>query len=432
MKASFILIIIIVSAICSGIASMVCVGPLWVVWMLRGVTVIQLIVALFFRRKIIRPLHSLMIGADLLKGRDFSSRLAPTGQPEMDNIIRLFNSMMASMRTERLKMREQDRLLDRVLEVSPLGVIMVDGNDRISLLNPTAIAILEPSNPGMTTGMKLSDLHGTVAETLGKLSRDESTELRLTDSNIFRLSRHGFMDSGYEHPFYLIEMLTDEVRRAERSSYGKAIRIMSHEVNNLMAGVTSTLDTLTPIFSETEPDIAESLHSCSDRCKETASFIARLAKAVKIPAPMPMAVDVNMLLSDKLPLLQSLCSRFGVSFESLLPGRRVMANLDPVLMEQVMVNIVKNAAESASTGSENHPCVKLKLSPLPHPTITVEDNGPGISPEVSRQLFTPFFTTRPSGHGIGLTVVSEILTAHGFRFSLATPHPGSTIFTIRL
>lgn len=430
MNVRWFLFILLLVAAGIGVAASYSVEPRWLVYLLSGLLIILLLLSWLFYRRILRPIHTINLGADLLRGRDFSSRLAPVGQPDLDGVIDLFNAMMLSLRAERLNKQEQDRLLDRVLDVSPLGIIMVDDADCITLLNPAARTILSPDNPSVAVGQPLADLKGEVARALIPLQRNEAVELRLGDSSIFRLSRHGFMDRGFEHPFYIIESLTDEIRRAERRSYGKVIRVMSHEVNNLMAGVTSTIDTITPIMAEIDTDISESLRSCSERCRETSSFIGRLAEAVKIPAPSISEVDVPSLIRNMLPMLQSLCSPRGVEFESDLPDAPVIIPLDPVLMEQVVVNIVKNAAESASAVSS--PLVTLALSSGAPTLLTVTDNGPGITPEVSRQLFTPFFTTRPDGHGIGLTLVSEILSSHRFTFSLSTPAPSRTVFSIRL
>ena len=427
MNAYSLLIVIIAAAIACGVGASECQGAEWVVWMLRAASLLLVALAFVFHFKIIRPLSRINLGADLLRAREFSTRLAKVGQPDIDRIIDIFNRMMAEMRSERLRKQEQDTLLSRLLDVSPLGVVMVNDGIHISLVNPAARTILAIPDDCDPEGLRFDSLKGDVVDAMRSLPHDAAMELRLSDSTIYRISRHGFMNLGYQHPFYIIEVLTDEVRSAERRSYGKVIRIMSHEVNNLMAGVTSTLDTLTGIFDDTDPDISESLRSCSDRCRETSQFIGRLAEAVKIPAPQPVEVDLGALLSDMRPMLQSLCSPRGVEFVSSIPEKPVIVRLDPVLIEQAVVNIVKNGAESAADYADGR--VEMTLTP---DRLVISDNGPGISPEVSRQLFTPFFTTRPEGHGIGLTVVREILSSHKLRFSLTTPSPRHTLFAISL
>ncbi|MDE6301847.1 MAG: hypothetical protein K2M19_09040, partial [Muribaculaceae bacterium] len=125
-------------------------------------------------------------------------------------------------------------------------------------------------------------------------------------------------------------------------------------------------------------------------------------------------------------LFESICSATGASLEIELPANDVPVFIDPVLMEQVVTNIVKNAAESAGQGGK----VEIAIH-QPGATLVITDNGPGISPEAAEMLFTPFFTTKESGHGLGLLLVSEVLNSHGCRFSLETCPDGLTRFRIR-
>ncbi|MEL7535247.1 MAG: ATP-binding protein, partial [Bacteroidota bacterium] len=100
---------------------------------------------------------------------------------------------------------------------------------------------------------------------------------------------------------------------------------------------------------------------------------------------------------------------------------------DQALMEQVLLNLVKNACESVKQDGK----VRLIVQANP-PQLIIEDNGPGIAPETAQKLFSPFFSTKPTGQGIGLTLVREVLHQHGFPFSLLTESDGWTRFRIQL
>ena len=116
----------------------------------------------------------------------------------------------------------------------------------------------------------------------------------------------------------------------------------------------------------------------------------------------------------------------GTTLLMKIPESNRSVFIDPVLIEQVITNIIKNAAESAGEGGT----VTIEIGE-PGTTLTVTDNGPGISQEAAEMLFTPFFTTKEKGHGLGLLLVSEVLNAHGCRFSLETCEDGLTRFRIR-
>lgn len=412
--------------------------PPWICWTSRGIVGLLAVISIVFYESVVRALRSIALGADLLKARDFSSRLAHVGQHEADRIIDIFNRMMFTLREERIRIQEQDRLLDRLLQVCPMAVIMLDASDRITLANPVAVQLLTSGHSSAAViGRPLSEFDTPVGQCLSSLVQSEVRELRLNDSMIYRCSRLGFMDRGYVHPFFLVESMTDEVRRAERAAYGKVLRILSHEVNNTVASLSSSLATISEILSdnpEYRAELIPVLRACSDRASETASFVSRLARAVRIPAPEPRPVDLTSLITDCAPLLESACTSRGVRFVLDLPDRPVRMMLDAVLMEQVLVNIVKNGAESASQNPPDRPpCVNLTLTAGINPLLTITDNGHGISDDVAARLFSPFFTTRPDGNGIGLMLVNEVLSAHRLRFSLATsPADRLTRFTIHL
>ncbi|MDE6855641.1 MAG: PAS domain-containing sensor histidine kinase, partial [Muribaculaceae bacterium] len=346
------------------------------------------------------------------------------GQREADRIVDMFNGMMASLKHERLKLREQNHFLDLLIEVSPMGIITLDTDGRISGANRAAARFLDFDTAKDMAGLKPNEIHTTLANMLSALGDKEVKSVRLNDSMVYRLSRLSFMESGMSHPFYLIEKLTDEVMKAERKSYEKVIRLMAHEVNNSLAGIISVMDTADQEIED--PDLKEAIAACEDRCRDMGAFITKFASAVKIPEPSRRNVDLTELLRSRAPLFESICSATGSRLAMELPDGETPVFIDPVLMEQVVTNIVKNAAESAGQGGD----VEIRIEG-PGARLVITDNGPGISAEAAEMLFTPFFTTKDTGHGLGLLLVSEVLNSHGCRFSLETCDDGLTRFRIR-
>ena len=205
--------------------------------------------------------------------------------------------------------------------------------------------------------------------------------------------------------------------------------ILPHEVNNSMAGISSMLDTMT-MFADGDgrnESEADALRSCSQRCKSLSQFITTYADVVKIPDASPVRTDLNRFIGKMSVLLDSICENSGTELRIRPEDDEVYVNIDPVLFEQVMINIVKNAAESSS---ETHGYVAVETTSTP-PGIIVTDNGPGITPEVTSRLFSPFFSTKPQGQGIGLLFVRDVLRKHDCRFSLRTDPDTLTRFTIQ-
>lgn len=391
-------------------------------YLATAVTAILCICLIFLYYRKIKAMNIIIRGTDLIKEQDFASRLIPVGQKDADKIILLFNRMMEQLKSEKLRLQEQNHLLDLLVENSPMGVIILDFDGKVTLCNGAAEGFLQVGEG--IAGKRIEDIDSPLGREIVPLGMGEEKSVRLGDSRIYRCSRLGFMDRGFVRPFILIENLTQEVMLAERRAYGKAIRIMAHEVQNTVAGVISTL----ALLKEETPggESAELIDSCTERTREMSLFVKKFADIAKIPQPQLRAVDLEEFLRGSRLFLESLCSGKDISLEYSLEGNCGEVMLDTVLFEQVVINIVKNAVESAPT----HIKIATYKTPCNSPALDISNNGAPILPDVAAKLFTPFFTTKPNGQGLGLTFIREVLTSHNCRFSLQTREDGETHFCV--
>ena len=379
----------------------------------------------FFYRKIVKPLNSIGSGMELLREQDFSSRLSPVGQYEADRIVNVFNRMMEQLKNERLRLREQNNFLDLLIKASPMGVILTTLDEDLSELNPMAQKMLGVRQEDVL-GKKMNEIDSPLAAELANVPKGETATVRLNDSNIYRCTHSSFIDRGFQHPFFLIESLTDEVMKAEKKAYEKVIRMIAHEVNNTTAGITSTLDTVEQALSTEEgmDDICDVMRVCTDRCFSMSRFITRFADVVKIPEPTLTPVDLNDLAFTCKRFMEGMCTDRNIKLRLEIDETLKEVKMDASLFEQVLVNIIKNAAESIEKDGE---IIVRTLSPA---IVEVVDNGKGISKEVEAKLVSPFFSTKPNGQGIGLIFIREVLMRHGCTFSLRTYADGLTRFRI--
>ena len=207
--------------------------------------------------------------------------------------------------------------------------------------------------------------------------------------------------------------------------------MIAHEVNNTTAGITSTLDTVGQALSVEEgmEDICEVMRVCVERCYSMSRFITRFADVVKIPEPTLVPLSLNEMAATCKRFMEGMCADAGITLRLECDEQVGEVKMDVSLFEQVLVNIIKNAAESISSSAhaEGGEIVVHTFAPA---SVEVVDNGPGISREVEAKLFTPFFSTKPNGQGIGLVFIREVLTKHGCTFSLRTYEDGLTRFRI--
>ncbi|MEG1401055.1 ATP-binding protein [Bacteroides sp.] len=425
LKGLFFILVLLLSGIAALLVYLA--GPSGSIYfyLAEGLILAVLFYLIVFYRKIVKPLNTIGNGMELLREQDFGSRLRSVGQYEADRIVNVFNRMMEQLKNERLHLREQNHFLDLMIHASPMGVIIKTLDDDLSQLNPMALKMLGVSSEEVL-GRKLSDIDSPLAVELSTIAPGTTATVRLNDSSIYKCTHSSFIDRGFQHPFFLIESLTDEVMKAEKKAYEKVIRMIAHEVNNTTAGITSTLDTVEQALAETEgmEDICEVMRVCTDRCFSMSRFITRFADVVKIPEPHFAKVDLNDVVFSCKRFMEGVCMDRNIRLRLELDEALAEVMADVALFEQTLLNIIKNAVESIDREGE------IVIRTVAPRTLEVVDNGKGISREVEAKLFSPFFSTKPNGQGIGLIFIREVLMHHGCSFSLRTYNDGLTRFRI--
>lgn len=354
---------------------------------------------------LLRPISAIADGMNLLRSQDYTSHLRQVGQSDADSIVGLFNELMDRLKNERITIEEKNHFLDQLIKASLQGIVIMDfdGKDIISS-NPAAAAMLKEIG-------------------LPEISDGQSETLRTNKGEAYKVTRQSFIDKGFHRPFYIIESLTEELRTAQRDAYGKIIRIIAHEVNNTIGGIDSVMQT---VSEASEGEIAEAVEYCRERSRNLTGFISSYTELVKLPQPRPISISLYESIKPLKAIIETYAYRHNVSIEYDLTDTGEV-NLDPVLWQQAIINIVKNGVESIiSTGRTDG---KISISSCGKSTLHITDNGAGITDEISRHLFTPFYTTKASGQGIGLALTSEILQRHGCKYSLSTTG-GHTTFRI--
>ena len=226
-----------------------------------------------------------------------------------------------------------------------------------------------------------------MAGEIARLPKDTVDTIRLSDAMIYRCSRLSFVDRGFAHPFVLIESLTTEVVKAEKKAYEKVIRMIAHEVNNTTAGITSTLETVGEALKEMDDteDIQEVMKVCVERCYGMSRFITNFANVVKIPEPSLEQVRLNDRVTACRMFMETVCRDRRITFHNELCPENPTVRIDTVLFEQVLVNIIKNAAESIGECGDIY--IRTTASPV---TLEIADSGKGISREVeAKQGYQP-------------------------------------------
>jgi len=427
--------------------------PLWFVG-LEALLLASLALGWLLVRRALEPLGYTRRFHELLQDQHYASRLAAPGARDLDDLVALFNGMLAALHRERLAIGEQQGFLDRLLEATPGAVLVFDFDGAISLLNASAAGLLGLADP---LGRPLDDWIGgaggwdaaldaharersrQLVAQLAALPPDDSRLLTDLEGRRYRARRGSFFDRGFARHFLMVEELTAELEDSERAAYARLIRVLAHEVNNTVAATRSVLDSLLAyrgqLLERDADDFATAILAVKRRNVSLGEFIDRFTVVVKMPPPQLRPASLQAIMDDILWLNRDACNGRGIALGWSQCDPVAPLPLDVQLIEQALLNIVKNAVEAIDAGNAAHGtqggAIRVELAQEARRVrLSVIDSGGQLDATPVRQLFTPFFSTKKGGQGIGLMFVREVLSRHGCTWSLAAEAPGETRFDI--
>jgi two-component system nitrogen regulation sensor histidine kinase NtrY len=444
----------------------------WLLLPLEALFVVSLAVSWRAVRSLGATRELARVGADLLADADFTTQLRPVGQADADLLVEVYNRMAAALRNERLRLEERELFLGRLLAASPAGVLTLDLDRRLTDVNPAALRLLGVEREELLGRPLATSTHPLFAE-LALLPPGQRMVLGLGGRRRLRVQHGEFSDRGFRRSFYLLEELTEELRASEKQAYERLVRLVAHEVNNSVGAVRSLLDSCRAMLAESTateaspasvpaPALSEApataatagplgevdtaLAVAATRLLHLARFVEGFAAIVRLPAPERRPLDLAALLDHLLVLLRGELDRHRVTVHWQRRDPAPPLAADPAQLEQVLLNVLKNAIEASSEAgaSPANPATAIHPRPIELAvertangpagsaggSLRIRDHGPGVPPEAMARLFTPFFTTKPGGRGLGLTLTAEVLDAHGLRYSLTNHPDGGAEFTL--
>lgn len=365
-----------------------------------------------------------------LSDGDFMTRFQPVGQPEVDAQIALYNRMIDDLRAARVAAHEQQQFLVQVMEASPAGMVVLDYDGRVVAMNPAGARLIAVEVQA-AIGRSLGELAGPVPRHLATLAPGERRLVSAGDGRRLRLWRGTFVDRGFRRSFFTVEELTDELRRLERAAHEKLIRLLSHEVNNTVGAASSLLQSCLTYGAQLAPedrtDYEHALSVVIDRTARLNDFMRGFAEVYRLPPPRRHAADLREVVSAVSALVAPQCESRGIQWDVSMPTMPVVVAIDRGQIEQALINVAKNAVEAVGRDGT----IRVRVSEAGgRPRLDVVDSGPGLSESARANVFTPFFSTKSEGQGLGLTLVQEVLNNHRFPFALDGPPGGPTTFTV--
>jgi nitrogen fixation/metabolism regulation signal transduction histidine kinase len=370
-----------------------------------------------------QSLRAVADGIGSLRDRDFSVSVTAAGPDEIGDLTEEYNSLGDSLRRERLNLYQRELLLDTVVQTTPLALVLTNANDHIVFGNIAARQLFRAGRKieGIRFGELLESAPQPMREAVEGGVDTLFTVADGADTEIFHLSHRPFTLNSQPHRLLLFKQLTRELAAQEVTIWKKVIRVIAHELNNSLAPISSLAHSGREMSGEPDAGrLARVFSTIEERASHLATFIDGYARFAKLPRPRPGETHWG-------PLLAGL--KDSLSFHVVHPLPEQPGWLDKTQIEQVLINLIKNAIESGSPEDDVTLSVRERGDGF---AVEVRDRGSGLSEEVLRDALLPFYSTKPKGTGLGLTLCREIVDAHGGRLSIANRDGGGAVVSVWL
>lgn len=376
--------------------------------------------AVALRGRVVRSLQTLANLLAALREEDFSIRgRAARGHDALSDAMAEVNALAATLREQRLGAIEATALLRKVMDEIDVALFAFDGDRRLRLVNRAGERLL---------GQPAERARGSPAAAIGLADCLEGPAPRNLDLALpggggrWELRRGTFRQEGRTHQLLVLSDLSRALRGEERQAWQRLVRVIGHELNNSLAPIKSIAGSLADLIDRDPPpadwrdDMRRGLEVIAGRADGLGRFMDGYARLARLPQPRPRPVDLEPLIRR----VAGLETRLAVEVR---PGPPARIQADGDQIEQLLINLVHNAADAAL---EARGGVRIGWGPAagaaPLVEVWVEDDGPGL-PD-SANLFVPFFTTKRDGSGIGLVLSRQIAEAHGGTLALENRRGG--------
>ena len=363
-----------------------------------------------------------------------------TGEPSQRELSSAFNLITGKFRSIRQAKEAQYHFLHAVVENADTGLICFDEGGKTVLMNRGIQQLLHKSYfPGLESVKKYNS---SLYEALRDIEPGEKKLAKLIVNNqILQLSVGKTVLKIQNEPLqlYSLQNIHVELERQELESWQKLIRILTHEILNSIAPVVSLADMAGEMIRTSDisdpkamEDLRQSIEAIQRRSSGLMHFTETYRQLTKLPTPVFRQTDPAELLERVLLLFSGEIREKKVRVVKQYPINPVGVLIDPGLMEQVFINLIKNALEAMADTPDPELGLSISKDPSGVVEISISDNGPGIPEEMLSQIFIPFFTTKKEGSGIGLSLSRQILHLHKGSIFGGLRHGGGSCFTVQV
>ncbi|MBN2088155.1 GHKL domain-containing protein [candidate division KSB1 bacterium] len=384
---------------------------------------------------------------DSIKYADFSQSFSAHQKGKtFQQLYQAINAVIHDFHQARREKEEQYRYLQTVVQHIGVGIIVIKMNDEVDLINNAAKRLLKISH--LRKLDQLNHLHPQFVEKIISLKPGTRTLFKFTDKDDFlQLAIYATDFTMHQQKYRLISLqnIQSELEEKEMEAWQNLIRVLTHEIMNSVTPISSLASTARHLLnrfitqaspdpvvnSEIMTDVESAVQTIERRSLGLLTFVENYRKLTKIPRPDFQIFLIKELFQRIINLMQPQFSLKNFHIDTQITPESLELTADPLLVEQVLINLIKNALEAMTSTPQPMIHLTARLDERGRILIEVADNGGGIQQNVLENIFIPFFTTKEQGSGIGLSLSRQIMRLHGGTITVRSIPNRETVFTLR-
>jgi two-component system nitrogen regulation sensor histidine kinase NtrY len=350
-----------------------------------------------------------------------------------------FNEVLHAFRQARAEKEANLQYLNTIVQHIGTGLITFDSTGQVNLINNAALRMLGIYRLHQLNELK--DKHPRLFDLLSNLNSGVRELYRTPSDQPLALQGAAIQMRGMWVRIVVLQNIQTELQQQEVESWQNLTRVLRHEIMNSMTPIVSLVGTMRLIVNEdieksttdqeAVNDLKEALQTLEKRSKGMMQFVNAYRDFTTLPKPVFASVSVTELLQEVVQLLQTDLTASGVLWKLTVKPENLSFKVDAAQIQQVLINLIKNASESFSSQADR--LITINAYHTDNLTIIdIEDNGDGIEPEAVENIFIPFYTTKKTGSGIGLSLSRQILQQHNGQLTVASEVGKGTVFTLTI